>query len=152
MSTSALSVEELQTWLEWSGAKLLAMNLASPFPKGPRVSWPDFAQDHRTAYGYTNERLRAGRVTSHEIALMDEILPLVSLISDVNVRRIVNARILVTPVSNRYVYTWSRIAFMLHSDRRKVARLYSSGLSEITRRLPSAKVDAIRQSFARLSQ
>jgi hypothetical protein len=149
---AALSAEELQGWLEWAGSKLLAMNLSSPLPKGPRVSWPAFAQDHRTAYGYTNERLRAGRVTGHEITLMDEILPLVGLVQDITVRRIVNARILVTPVGNRYVYTWSRIAFMLHSDRRRVARLYANGLSEIIRRLSSDKVDAIRKSFDRLSQ
>lgn len=128
------------------------MNLSSPLPKGPRVSWPAFAQDHRTAYGYTNERLRASHVTGYEITLMDEILPMVVLIKDINVRRIVNARILVTPLGNRYVYTWSRIAYMLHSDRRRVARLYNNGLNEIIRRLSAEKVDAIRQSFLKLSQ
>lgn len=146
-----LTPEEVQTWLEWAGSKLLAMNLESPLPKGPRVSWPAFAQDHRTAYGYTQERLRAAHVSGFEITLMDEILPIVGLIRDVNTRRIVNARILVTPVSNRYVYTWSRIAFMLHSDRRRVARLYANGLAEVVRRLPRDKVDAIRKSFSALA-
>lgn len=151
MVTEKLDVEELQLWLEWAGMRLLSLNLPSPYPQEPKVSWPAFAQDHRTAYGYTGERLRAARVSDREITLMDEILPLTALISDVNIRRIVNARLLVTPLSNRYLYSWNRIAFMLHTDRRRVARLFSKGLEEIVMRLCSEKVDAIRDTFEKLT-
>lgn len=143
--------DEIKTWLEWAGARLLSLNLASPLPKGPHVSWPAYAQDSRVAYGYTQERLRAAHVSSAEIKLMDELLILPSLIPDVLIRRIVNARILVTPVSNRYVYSWTRLAYMLHSDRRRVARLYDNGINEIARKLRRSQIDAFRKSFEVIS-
>lgn len=152
MTKPPLTPEELQLWLEWAGAKFLSLNLSSPLPRGPRVSWPAFAQNHRTAYGYTQERLRAAHVTGHEVTLMDQLLLLPGLVTNITTRRIINARILVTPVSNRYVYSWVRLAHMLHSDRRKIARLYDNGLSEIIRRLEQDKVDLFRKTYSALTK
>jgi hypothetical protein len=142
------SPEEIRAWLEWAGAKLLAMHISSPKPKGPHTAWPEFAQDSRQAYGYTNERLRAAIPRSHEIELMDEIQTLPALIDDITVRRIVNARSLVTPVANRYVYSWTKIAYMIHSDRRKVVRLHFSGLNEIAKKIPPEQTYAIKTSLS----
>lgn len=129
---------------------LLSLHIPSPYPKDMRAAWPPFAQDSRTAYGYTRERLRAAQVSDIEISLMDKILPLTGLISDVTTRRIVNARTLITPLSNRYLYSWSRLAKLLRTDRRLVARRYTRGLEEIVRRLSPDKVDAIRHLFTNL--
>lgn len=146
-----LAPAELQLWLEWAGSKLLSLPTRSPLPQGPHVSWPLFAQDHHVAYGYTPERLRPARASDKEIDLMDEILIFPSLITDINTRRVVNARILVTPLGNRYLYSWARLAQLLHADRRTVSRLYAKGLEEISRKAPRAKVDAVRETFVRLT-
>lgn len=143
--------KEVREWLEWAGARLLAMHIPSPAPRGPHVSWPEYADDHRQAYGYTGERLRAPQPRSNEIALMDEILLLPNLIPDITTRRIVNARALVTPVSNRYVYSWTKLAFMLHMDKRRVGTMHYKGILAIVSRLSPEKIDAIRRSMQSLS-
>lgn len=136
---------EIKTWLEWAGSKLLAMHIASPAPKGYKVAWPEYATDHKTAYGYTGNRLKAAEPRSVEIELMDKLLLFPNLISDVTIRRIVNARSLVTPVSNRYVYSWTKLGYMIHVDPRRVVRLHQKGLVEISSHLTQEKVDAIRR-------
>lgn len=145
---TSLTTEEIKKWLEWSGQRLLAMHIASPKPRGPHSSWPEFAADAAKAYGYTPNRLRAAVPRSREIELMDEILLLPNLIKEVNVRRIINARALVTPVSNRYVYSWSRVAFMLHTSEYKVKRLHDLGLHSIIVALSVEKASTIRHSIA----
>jgi hypothetical protein len=137
--------EEIRQWLEWAGSKLLAMSISSPRPKGYKTAWPEYADDYKQAYGYTGERLRPPRPQSTEIALMDKLLTFPSLIVDVNTRRIVNSRSLVTPVSNRYLYSWTKLAYMLHVDRRRVIRLHYNGLLEISGKLPAEKVDILRR-------
>lgn len=143
-----LSAKELNEWLIWAGRTLLAMTIASPLPKEPRTAWPAYATDVHMAYGYTNERLRASIPTSKDIALMDEIIDLVALIDDRTVRRIVNARMLVTPIAQRHLYSWTKIAFMLHTNTYRIIRWHTIGLRQIIRQLPQSKVDAIRQSLA----
>jgi hypothetical protein len=141
---TSTSVEEIRIWMEWAGAKLLAMHISSPLPREPHTAWPTFAQDARQAYGYTGERLRAAMPRSVEIALMDEILLFPGLIKDLTTRRIVHARALVTPISNRHLYSWTKLAFMLHTNRHRVARLHGLGLHEVCQCLPLEKADAVR--------
>lgn len=142
---------EIRLWLEWSGATLLALQLSSPSPKGVRSNWPEYAQEAATAYGYTPERLRAPTPRSEQIELMDKILVLPEFIDDSLQRRIVHARLLVTPVSNRHVYSYPRLARFLGKDQRTVARLFFAGLHEIAEFIPQSKASLIRKSFAVLS-
>lgn len=140
--------DELQAWLEWAGSKLLSLTLASPAPQGYKSNWPSYAQDARMAYGYTGERLRPALPSGHDIALMDQILTLPSFIKDPVVRRIVNARAVVRPVANTHLYSWTRIAFMLHTNRQRVTRLHDLGLRQIAASAPQAQIYIIRKSFA----
>jgi hypothetical protein len=151
ISPGPISIEEVKDWLEWAGQKLLALNMKSPYPVGTHVSWPEFAQDHRTAYGYTQERLRPASPSGLEITLMDEILTLPDLIENQLWRRVVHARLLVTPLSQKYLYSWAKIAVLIHSDRKTVARYYNHGLREIAELLPPKKIHAIRKSYSELT-
>jgi Domain of unknown function (DUF6362) len=143
----AIAAQEVKEWLEWAGAKLLAFPTSSPAPRGYRVAWPEFAADARQAYGYTRETLRAGAPSAREIALMDELLALPGLISDPNMRRIVHCRALVTPVLGRYIYSYTKIALVLHSNGRRIAVLHQRGLGEIARKLPREQGEALRKSL-----
>lgn len=145
--TGPLLANEVQQWLEWAGCHLLAMGLSSPFPKEPNCAWPEYAQDKHLAYGYTGLRLRPALPNRFEIDLMDKILELPMLVSDIQIRRIINARALVTPVGNRYVNSWTKIAFMLHTSVPRVKRMHDKGLNEIVRKLPEEKVYTIRQTL-----
>jgi hypothetical protein len=142
---------DVADWLQWAGARLLAMPIASPLPREPHTAWPAFAQDARQAYGYTNERLRAAAPRANEIAIMDEILLLPMLVQDITTRRIIHARALVTPIAGRHLYSWTKLAFMLHSSRTRVARLHSLGLAEICKRLANEKAYAIQHQLSLLS-
>lgn len=142
---------ELCEWLEWAGSRLLALNVSSPRPASYRNFWPDIPGNAQVAYGYTAERLRPASPSSHEIVLMDTILALPSLIPDVLQRRIVASRSLVTPVSNRYLYSWTKIAALLHMERRTVTAHYLRGLRELNLRLEPSKRDAIRKTYLSLS-
>jgi hypothetical protein len=135
---------EVRTWLEWAGSTLLSMRLPAAAPKAYKVAWPDFPDDAK-AYGYTNETLRAAAPPPDAIPIMDLVLGLPVLISDITTRRIVHSRSLVAPVSGRYLYSYKRIAVLLHLDQRAVARKFLLGVSEISIRVPASKAYTIRQ-------
>jgi hypothetical protein len=147
-STQILTEDEVRLWLEWAGSKLLAMHITSPYPREPSAAWPAYVQEAIVAYGYSNIRLRPPQPTKLEIDLMDEILYLPSLAQDVTTLRILQVRSLVTPVSNRYLYSWTKIAHLLHSDKRNIQRKYRNGLGEIVIRTSRSKAYTLRHSFA----
>ena len=141
---------EVREWLDWAGAKLLSLPKARLYPAPPGVCWPDFAPDANSAYGYTGATLRSTHPTSAEIDLMDRVLELTMLIPDPTVRRIVGARSLTHPISARPIYSFRKIALLLHSDARIVARRYVSGLAIITTQLAPSKAYAFRHFFAHI--
>ena len=129
----------VKDWLEWAGSKLLAMPIQRPGPSRIHAIWPEFPHDANTAFGYTELRPIAPRTSADEIPVMDTILELPLLIENLTSRHVVQARLLVWPLSGRYIYTWAKLARMLHSDRRTVIRWHLAGLKQIT-----AKVDEAR--------
>ena len=143
-----LTVAEVQEWLEWAGSRLLALRIKSPAPAGYRSYWPDFAEDITAAYGYTAETLRAPTVAPHEITVMDQILTLPMLVADVRTRRIIHRRALVTPVSQRYVHSFSKISRDFHMSRQRAHQLHRAGLIEIGDWMKQRQVYALRRFFA----
>ena len=129
----------VKDWLEWAGSKLLAMPIQRPGPSRIHAIWPEFPQDVNTAYGYTELRPIMPKTPADEIPIMDTILELPLLIENLTSRHIVQARLLVRPLSGRYVYTWSHLARMLHSDRRAVIRWHQHGLRQILIRIGEDK-------------
>jgi hypothetical protein len=144
---SALALDELQLWLEWAGSRLLAMQIASPFPKEPTAAWPIFAQEANLAYGYTDERLRPPRPSAIEIGIMDDMLTLPSLASRAVERRVLQARLLITPVSHRRLYSWRRIAELLHTSPYTVTRMHLRALREIAPQVPEGKIYSFRAAL-----
>lgn len=142
-----LTRAELETWLEWSAAQLAALHLRSPLPQGLRVAWPEYAHAKHEAYGYGCNRLRADIPLAAQITLMDEILALIPLCPDANLRRIIHLRIQVTPVALRRVNSWQKIAKTMHTDPRRAARLYVQGMEQILLRVSCEKISTVRHSF-----
>ena len=140
--------EEIITWLEWSGRVLLSMKLESPFPKEPSACWPEYAQNFAEAYGYTDETIKAPNPTRSQIKLMDEILEIVQFSENITHRRIIQMRLLVTPVRRKHVYSWKRIAFDFHRSVPMCHYWRDKGLTEIQECLPPSKTSIIRQSYS----
>lgn len=136
--------EELQTWLEWAGRKLLSLPVGNPRPKGYVTARLDYVED-RQAYGYTAETMRAPAVGAEEVAIMDTILTWPVLASDPKVRRIIHMRMQVTPVSEKYVHSYKAIALELHIDARLAARLFKLGLAQLAKRVPKAQISMVRK-------
>jgi hypothetical protein len=151
LDITPLDATELNEWFVWAGSKLLAMTLSSPFPRSPQSGWPAYATDALEAYGYTNERLRPAIPSKREIDLMDEILGLAALVRDDKHRRIVQCRAIVTPVAQRHLWSFAKIATLLHTNKQNIATWHRKALAEIAWRLPAAKTYAIRQSFASIA-
>lgn len=135
--------EIIITCLEWAGQVLLSTHIKSPKPADYRVFWPEFPQDPNEAYGYTGERLRPPVPGSTDIELMDVIYTWLVLVDDIPARRVVCARSLVTPISERYLYPWTRIAILLSSDRFSVKRLHRRGIKRIVERIELTSVRAV---------
>jgi hypothetical protein len=120
------------------------MQLSSGAPRLPHIAWPEYRQNFNTAYGSSAERMRPPRPSSKEIQAVDEILALPSLLPDVLVRRILHARALVAPISNRYICSWTELGYRLKLDRRKVKQLHQRGIEELTAYVPVGKIYTIR--------
>lgn len=146
-SSLALDLSELQFWLEWSGTTLLSLREKSPLPQSPGSAWPAYNYEFAEAYGYTGERLRAPIPSSTDIQLMDYILPFVGLVEDRMLRRILSARSLVTPISDRYLFPWAKLGKLLGRDYRWVSRQHIRGLTELNLALDQRKIDTVRHLF-----
>lgn len=130
---------ELQRWLEWAGAKFIALPCGRLRPAQPTVIWPEYAQDRHEVLefrGRPNLGLHAAAPSAAEIPLMDEILLLPNLCPDIRARRAVRLRTLVHPISRRYLNPWPRTAEILHTNPQSARIFFNRGLRTILDRAP----------------
>jgi len=141
---------EVDTWLCWAGKCLLAMPSARVKPQEYRSYWPDVVQElnkfERLNHG--ERRKQPSGPTKDDIPIMDQILLLPNLCEDVEIRRVLRLRSLIHPLRDNHVYSWTRIAKVLHSDRRAVARLYDKGLEETADKIDYMSVRKITNYFS----
>ena len=136
-----LSPETLQFWLEWAGARLVAMPGGTNRPNSPRALWPEYSQDKFELVKFRGQLpLRVNGPSKDEILIMDEILLLHNLSEYVVRRRLIHCRSVVHPITGRNIYSWRRIAKLLKSDPKVVHRWYDLGLLEVSRRVPPEQV------------
>lgn len=144
--TGAICPEELKSWLEWAGARLIAMPDSGIRPKEYKVAWPDYAQETFQVLEFRGVApLRANAPSSAEIPIVDEILILPNLCTKEPIRKVLHCRSLVHPVRNVYLYRWTKIAELLNVKVHRVKYWHKIGLEEVCRRADPAKVCRIRQ-------
>jgi hypothetical protein len=85
------------------------------------------------SYGWTASRIRPPVPSPGQITRMDEAMAWISLIpADRYVlRRIVGARSLVHPITERHLYPWRRLACALGADHKAVQRWHRQGIELI---------------------
>lgn len=121
------------TWrLEEAGATLLALP-ASGWSTGLRSSSLDIVRSAAESYGWTAGRLRPPVPSAAKITRMDAALGWIARIpADRYVlRRIVGARSLVHPVSERHLFPWRRLGAVLGADHKAVQRWHKEGIGLI---------------------
>ncbi len=115
--------------LEEAGATLLALPGTGYSPR-LRVSHLDVLQTAVEAFGGERGRLRPAVPGAARISRMDEALAWITLIpADRTVlRRIVGARSLVSPTTERHLYSWRRLGEVLGADHKAVQRWHGQGV------------------------
>jgi Domain of unknown function (DUF6362) len=125
--------------LEEAGATLLALP-ATGYSTRLRTSSLDIVHAALDAYGWTEAQIRPPVPSAERITRMDEALswiPLIPLDRYV-LRRVVGARSLVHPVTDRHLFPWRRLGKALGSDHKAVQRWHGQGISMIVSALRAA--------------
>jgi hypothetical protein len=118
--------------LECAGATLLAMP-GRGYSTGMRQMRFDIVHSALEAYGWDGAVLRAPFPTAAAITAMDEAFGWLTLIPEGSyvLRRIVGARALVHPLTQRHLYSWRRLAAALGTDHKAVKRWHDAGVKAI---------------------
>lgn len=146
----------LQTWLEWAGARLIAMPGPRTGPKEPKGFWPaEFSQELFQVLEFRKiPPIRAGAPSSTEIPIMEEILLLPNICTLISTRRILHARALIHPIRGTHLFSWEAIAKKISKEEKPmksytVKYAHKKGLIEVCKRADPSNVCHILQFFQR---
>lgn len=122
--------------LEEAGRFLLSLPNTGPSTQ-MRTSRHDVVQSAIEAYGWTkvDARLRPAMPNSRQITRMDEALDWIPLIPPDRyvLRRIVGARALISPITDRNLFSWRRLAVLLGADHKAIQRWHCQGIDIIVK-------------------
>jgi hypothetical protein len=138
---AAVDAEFVVYRLEEAGTTLLSMP-DKGWTTRLRSSRLDVVRSAADAYGWEPGRLRPAMPDSAKIDRMDEALGWIALIPLERhvVRRIVGARALVSPVTERHLFSWRRLGALLGADHKAVQRWHAEGIGIIVAGLNSQRV------------
>ncbi len=121
------------TWrLEEAGAALLALPTTGWTTK-LRTSNLEVVRAAMDAYGWEEKRIRPPVPSAAKITRMDEALGWIQLIpvDRYVLRRIVGARSLVSPITDRHLFPWRRLGAAMGADHKAVQRWHAEGIDLI---------------------
>ncbi|MGE0222684.1 MAG: DUF6362 family protein [Acetobacteraceae bacterium] len=126
--------------LEEAGATLLALP-NSGWNTRLRSSTIDIVRSALESYGWTETRVRPAIPSSEKITRMDEAMGWLALIPQDRyvLRRVVGARSLVHPITDRHLFPWRRLGAALGADHKAVQRWHAQGVDQIVSALRQAQ-------------
>ncbi len=115
-----------------AGSSLLAMP-DSGWTTTLRSSSLEIVRSAAEAYGWTTSRIRPPVPSAERITRMDEAMGWLQLIPEERyvVRRVVGARSLVHPITERHLFPWRRLGSVLGADHKAVQRWHAQGIDMI---------------------
>jgi hypothetical protein len=118
--------------LEEAGAAILALP-PSGYTTKLRTSSLDVVRAAAESYGWGPGKVRPPMPSNACISRMDEAFTWLQLIPDDRyvLRRIVGARSLVSPVTDRHLFAWRRLAAAIGADHKAVQRWHAQGIDII---------------------
>ena len=139
-SATMFDAELLIYRLEEAGATLLALP-GTGWSTRLRTSSLEIVRTAIESYGWTEKRLRPPIPSAARISRMDEALGWITLIPIERyvLRRIVGARSLVHPITDRHLYPWRRLAAAIGADHKAVQRWHAQAIELIVGRLNAAQ-------------
>jgi hypothetical protein len=125
--------------LEEAGATLLALP-GTGYSTRLRTSSLDIVRTALEAYGWTDTQIRPSVPSAEKITRMDEALSWIPLIpvDRYVLRRVVGARSLVHPITDRHLFAWRRLAKALGADHKAIQRWHAQGIAIIVAALRAA--------------
>ena len=130
--SARLDAETVIYRLEEAGSTLLALPNTGPTTK-LRTGGLEIVREAAESYGWTEGRARPAIPSAQKITRMDEAMAWIGLISRdrVVLRRIVGARSLVSPLTERHLFSWRRLAGVVGADHKAVQRWHAQGIDLI---------------------
>ena len=118
--------------LEEAGAALLALP-HSGYTTRMKSSSLEIVRSAAEAYGWTGARVRPPVPQADTISRMDEAMGWLRLVPEDRyvLRRIVGARSLVHPLTERHLFPWRRLGAALGADHKAVQRWHAEGIDLI---------------------
>lgn len=130
--------EYIRYRLEEAGRTLLALPNTGPNTH-LRTTRHDVVQSAVEAYGWSrvDARLRPASPAPGQITRMDEALDWIPRIpvDRYVLRRIVGARALVSPITERHLFSWRRLGALLGADHKAIQRWHAQGVDIIVKSL-----------------
>jgi hypothetical protein len=129
--------EEVVARLEEAGRTLFALPGSNASSREPvRVVLPDALQTI-LASGWTDLPIRPAPPSARAVSRMDVALSWISLIPDDKyvLRRIVGARLLINPTTDRHLFSWRRIGLTVGASHVSVRTWHAQGIEIIVREL-----------------
>lgn len=118
--------------LEEAGATLLALP-GTGWTTKLRTSSIEIVRTALESYGWSETRIRPAVPSAENISRMDEAMAWIGVIplDRYVLRRIVGARSLVHPVTDRHLFPWRRLAAALGADHKAVQRWHLQAIEMI---------------------
>lgn len=118
--------------LEEAGATLLALP-GTGWTTRLRTSSIEIVRTALESYGWSETRVRPAVPSADKISRMDEAMGWIGVIplDRYVLRRIVGARSLVHPVTDRHLFSWRRLAAALGADHKAVQRWHGQAIEMI---------------------
>jgi hypothetical protein len=118
--------------LEEAGATLLALP-GTGWTTRLRSSSIDIVRTSLEAYGWETTRIRPAVPSPDKIDRMDEAMAWLALIPDESyvLRRVVGARSLIHPITDRHLFAWRRLGAAMGADHKAVQRWHARGIAMI---------------------
>lgn len=129
---ATIDAEFVISRLEEAGRTLLALP-GTGWSTKLRSTQLEIVRSALESYGWTKRPIRPAVPSARRISRMDEALTWIPLIAPDRyvLRRIVGARALVHPVSDRHVFSWRRLAAVVGADHKAVQRWHAQGIALI---------------------
>lgn len=126
--------------LEEAGATLLALP-GTGYTTRLRTSSLEIVQTALEAYGWSEARIRPAVPSAEKITRMDEAMTWIPLIpvDRYVLRRVVGARSLVHPITDRHLFPWRRLGKALGADHKAIQRWHAQGIAMIVEALRAAE-------------
>ena len=128
----AIDVPFVVAQLEAAGATLLALP-GTGWTTKLRQSSLEIVHIAIETYGWSDKQIRPAIPSAAKITRMDEVMGWIALIPVERyvLRRIVGARSLVNPTTDRHLFPWRRLAATIGADHKAVQRWHRQGIDLI---------------------